>query len=344
MTDAESRTAPAPSDARRDRGPALVLANLGTPETPTTPDVRRYLREFLSDPRIIEMPKALWRPILEGIVLRVRPARSAAKYRTVWLEEGSPLLHYTRVQAAALEERLGVRVVPAMRYGVPGLARVLDGLMAAGHRRIGVLAAYPQYSATTVASIDDALAEWIRTRRDQPEWRISRSFPTSSAYVGALADAICASWATNGRPDFEGGDRLLLSFHSIPVAMHEAGDPYRSECLATAAALRARLGLDEEEAPATFQSVFGPAKWLGPATIDAVDGLGRAGTRRVDVVCPGFVADCLETLEEIDQLNRSTFLEAGGSDFHYIPWGNGSAGAVGALEDAARGLLSGWID
>ncbi len=323
--------------------PALVLVNLGTPAAPTTPEVRRYLREFLTDPRVIEMPKALWRPILEGIVLRVRPASSAAKYRTVWLKEGSPLLHYTSRQAELVEAETGVRTVPAMRYGAPALGDVLDGLTAEGRRRIAILPAYPQYSATTVASVDDALAAWIGRRRDRPELRLARSFPTAPAYIDALEAAIRTAWETTGRPDFAGGDRLLLSFHSIPVAMHEAGDPYRSECLATAAALRERLGLSETECPATFQSVFGPAKWLGPATIDTVGSLGVGGARRVDVICPGFVADCLETLEEIDQLNRRTFLEAGGGEFHYIPWGNDSAGAASALVDRARDVLGNWI-
>lgn len=328
----------APVDA-----PVLVLTNLGTPKSPTTKDVRRYLREFLSDKRVIEMPGIAWKPILEGVILRVRPAQSAAKYRSVWLKEGSPLLHYTTRQAELLSERLGVRVLPAMRYGEPSLPAVLDRLMAEGHRRIGVLSAYPQYSATTIASVNDAVCAWMRVKRDQPELRLSRSFPVDPAYIEALAGAIEDSWGRNGRPDFAAGDRLLLSFHSIPVAMHRAGDPYRGECLATTEALRERLGLGDEDCVATFQSVFGPAEWLTPATIDTVEGLGRSGSGRVDVVCPGFVSDCLETLEEIDQLNREAFMEAGGSQFHYIPWGNDAERAIDALEVQARSLLAGWV-
>lgn len=322
--------------------PALVLVNLGTPDSPTTRDVRRYLREFLSDRRVIEMPNALWRPILEGIILRLRPAKSAAKYRSIWRPEGSPLLHYTRRQAELLGAELGVRVVPAMRYGAPALGEVLDGLMADGHRRIALLPAYPQYSASTVASVNDALAAWVRARREHPELRLGRSFPLAPAYLDALEKAILAHWDEAGRPDFAGGDRLLLSFHSIPLSMERKGDPYRSECLATAAVLRARLGLDESECLTTFQSVFGPAAWIGPATIDTIGALGVGGTRRVDVLCPGFTADCLETLEEIDQLNRQTFLEAGGHEFHYVAWGNDSPGAVGALSEQARALLAAW--
>lgn len=350
MSDQVNANAPAKANAPGDADsgsaseePVLVLANLGTPKSPTTKEVRRYLREFLSDRRVIEMPRLVWKPILEGIILRVRPSQSAAKYRSVWLEEGSPLLHYTTRQAELLTERLGVRVLPAMRYGEPALATVLDRLMEEGHRRIGVLSAYPQYSATTIASVNDALCAWMLAKRNQPEIRLSRSFPVDPTYIAALAGAIEDSWERNGRPDFAAGDRLLLSFHSIPVSMHRAGDPYRDECLATTEALRERLGLAEAECIPTFQSVFGPAEWLTPATIDTVGGLGRSGVGRVDVICPGFVSDCLETLEEIDQLNREAFVEAGGSQFHYIPWGNDFERAIDALEVQARSLLSGWI-
>lgn len=329
---------------RHSDAPALVLANLGTPKTPTTADVRTYLREFLSDSRVIEMPKAVWRPILEGVILRVRPAQSAAKYRTVWLDEGSPLLHYTTRQAELLSEQLGMKVVPAMRYGQPSLGSVLDDLMTQGYRKIAILSAYPQYSATTIASVNDAAAKWLLSKREHPEIRLSRSFPTASTYIDALETPIRESWELNGTPDFAGGDRLILSFHSIPVAMSKKGDPYIDECKETAALLRERLGLNEESCIATFQSVFGPAEWNGPATIDTVGELGKQGTRRVDVICPGFVADCLETLEEIDQLNRTAFIDAGGSEFHYIPWANEAQSAIDALAEQARNLLAGWGD
>lgn len=322
--------------------PALILVNLGTPKSPKTKDVRRYLREFLMDPRVVELPRLLWRPILEGIILRVRPRASAAKYATVWMPQGSPLGHYTKRQADLLQAELGVRVVPAMRYGEPALGDVLDELSARGAGRIAVLPAYPQYSATTVASVNDAVADWLKSRRAHPRIRLAGSFPTAPAYVDALEEAVRAHWGRVGRPDFAAGDRLVCSFHSIPVAMHEAGDPYRSECLQTAAALRERLGLAEEECVTTFQSVFGPSKWLGPATIDTIEALGAARTRRLDVICPGFVADCLETLEEIDQLNREVFINAGGGEFHYIRWGNESPQAIRALGEQARLLLSAW--
>lgn len=320
--------------------PALVLVNLGTPDSPRTKDVRRYLREFLLDPRVIEMPKALWRPILEGIILRFRPAASAEKYRSVWMPEGSPLLYYTRRQAHLLQECLKIRVAPAMRYGSPGLTDVLDELMKEGHRKIAILPAYPQYSASTIASVNDALAGWIASRREHPELRLGTSFPLASAYIDALEEAIVRHWEEHGRPDFARGDRLILSFHSIPVSMEKRGDPYPGQCHASAQALRRRLRVDTSECLTTFQSVFGPTQWVGPATIDTIRALGRQGTRRIDVICPGFVADCLETLEEIDQLNRQAFFDAGGSQFHYIPWGNDSPAALHALAEQARALLA----
>lgn len=325
--------------------PALVLVNLGTPKTPTTKDVRSYLREFLSDRRVIETHPLIWRPILEGIILRIRPAQSAEKYRSVWLNEGSPLLHYTTRQAELIQEQLGgtadVRV--AMRYGEPHFDTVLTRLHEEGYKKVAVLPAYPQYSATTVGSINDVIATWIHKNRDHMEIRMVRSFPDAEAYIGALADAIEQHWELNGRPNFAAGDRLLASFHSIPLAMHTAGDPYKNECDQTITALRNRLNLPEEALLTTYQSVFGPAKWLAPATIDTVEELGAAQIGRVDVICPGFMADCLETLEEINQLNRETFTEAGGQEFHYITWGNDSDGAVRALVEQAEKTLAGWI-
>jgi len=327
-----------------EAGAALVLVNLGTPSAPEAGAVRTYLREFLSDRRVIEMNPLLWKPILEGIVLRVRPREVARKYRSIWLDQGSPLLHYTREQARLLGERLpGVRVEVAMRYGQPSIGSVLDRLHAEGVRRVAVLPAYPQYAASTVTTINDAVAEWIGRHRDGFELRLNRSFPTAPAYVDALASALEEHWARVGRPDFLAGDRVVVSFHSIPVAMDEAGDPYRGECRRTVAALEARLGVGMGTLTATFQSVFGRAEWLGPQTIEEMAELGRCGCPRVDVICPGFMADCLETLEEIDQLNRETFVEAGGGDFYYVPWANGSRGALAALEEQAGVALAGWV-
>lgn len=348
-TSPDATPAGAPPDLPTDLPadvPAVVLVNLGTPEAPTARAVRPFLREFLSDRRVIETHPLLWRPILEGIILRVRPRASAAKYATIWTEQGSPLLHWTGRQAEDLQGLLGpqVRVRAAMRYGRPALRDVLSDLYREGTRRVLVLPAYPQYAASSAGTVIDEAARWILGARDQMEMRTVRSFPDTPVYIEALAAALERHWRVHGRPDFAAGDRLVTSFHSIPEAMHRAGDPYRFECEATARLLGERLGIDEGGLLVRFQSVFGPARWIGPATIDTMGELGRAGTRRVDVICPGFMADCLETLEEIDQLNRETFLEAGGTEFHYVPWANDSAGCVATLAEQARGGLAGWVD
>ena len=344
-----SPTAPVPRGA--DERPALILANLGTPAAPTARAVRPFLREFLSDRRIVEMHPLLWRPVLEGIILRVRPRASAAKYATIWRpgeetsRSGSPLMHYSERQGELLQDELGesVQVRIAMRYGQPALRRVMGELMEAGCRRIALIPLYPQYAASTVTTINDAVASWIGRNRDGFELRLHRSFPAAPAYIEALANALERHWERVGRPNFLTGDRVVVSFHSIPVAMDEAGDPYRAECRRTVAALESCLGLAMGSLTATFQSVFGRAEWLGPQTIEEMAELGAAKCPRVDVICPGFMADCLETLEEIDQLNRQTFVEAGGGDFHYVPWGNDSEGAVASLEEQARIALAGWV-
>ena len=326
--------------------PVVLLVNLGTPESPSPSDIRRFLREFLSDRRVIELHPLIWKPVLEGVILPFRPSRVAPNYRSIWTEHGSPLMAYSIAQAESLSELLGgqAKVALAMRYGKPSIESVLDDVFAKGHRRVLLLPAYPQYAASSAGTVTDALARYILKRRNHMEVRTIRSFPTEPAYIEALAHAIEEDWARQGRPDFAAGDKFLASFHSIPQKMHDAGDPYKHECMATANALRARLHLDEDQLLVTFQSVFGPAKWLGPATIDTVAELARSGTRRLDVICPGFMTDCLETVDEIAKLNRDAFLEAGGTDFTYIPWGNASAGAVDTLGALARRGLAGWVN
>ncbi len=344
-----SPAAPDPREA--DDRPALILANLGTPAAATARAVRSFLREFLSDRRVVEMHPLLWRPVLEGIILRVRPRASAAKYATVWRpgeetsHSGSPLMHHSERQGELLQRELGeaARVRIAMRYGQPSLRRVMSELMEAGCRRIALIPLYPQYAASSAGTVVDEAARFILASRDQPELRTVRSFETAPAYIEALAAALEQHWRAHGRLDPAAGERLLLSFHSIPQAMHDAGDPYRSECERTAELLCRRLDLPDGLAHVTFQSVFGPAAWIGPATIDTVGELGRAGCPRLDVICPGFFSDCLETLEEINQLNRETFATAGGGEFHYIPWGNDSDGAIATLAEQARNVLAGWM-
>ena len=333
---------------KRLERPVVLLVNLGTPDSPAPADVRPFLRKFLGDPRIIEMPRAVWKPILEGIILRTRPKESGKLYESIWdlgEVQGSPLTYWSEQQRKAIADRLGdaAHVALAMRYSDPEVPAALDSLMDQGFHRVLVVPIYPQYSATTVAPIIDEVAHWLLKRRDQPEVRTLRSFPAAPAYISALAQALRCYWAEHGEPNFEAGDKLLLSFHSIPEAMSKAGDPYKEECELTAELLRAELGLEQASAVTTYQSVFGPAKWIGPATIDTVQQLAEAGSRRVDVICPGFTSDCLETLQEIDMLNRETFMEAGGKEFHYIPWANAAEPWLDALEEQVRLRLAGWL-
>lgn len=325
--------------------PCVLIVNLGTPDAPTEKDVRRYLREFLSDRRVIETPPLVWKPILEGAILRVRPKQSAQKYASIWGDDGSPLRHYTIAQvkhvAAELGDHADIRY--AMRYGTESIARELDSIYRDGYRELLVVPLYPQYSASTVATVADEVHRWSLRSRDQFDLRLLRSFPENSGYVKAIASAVRSYWDVHGQPNFAGGDKLILSYHGIPLAMHQAGDPYPIECHATTLAVTAGLGIAEEYVIHAYQSVFGPAQWLKPATIDTVQRLGKDGTNRVDVACPGFVSDCLETLEEINILNRETFHEAGGNQFHYIPWGNDKLPWLGALTTLVRANLAGWI-
>ncbi|MDR1633455.1 MAG: ferrochelatase [Bifidobacteriaceae bacterium] len=295
---------------------AVLLVNLGTPDTPTPRDVRRYLRQFLSDKRVVNMHAIIWRGVLEGFVLPFRSRRSAEKYRSIWLEEGSPLAVYTAAQAKGVAERLAerldkpIRVEPTMRYGNPAVRTLLESLRGEGVRRVLVVPLYPQYSVPTVASIMDEVARYALRSVHQFEYSLVHSYPTLPGYIEALALRAEEAWERHGRPDFAAGDKMLLSFHGVPVSLDRAGDPYRGQCLETAAALRKRLQLTEDQCLVTFQSKFGPMPWLTPATIDTVARLGSLGVKRIDVACPGFVADCLETLEEIDLLNKGTFLAA----------------------------------
>ncbi|MFI2755166.1 ferrochelatase [Cellulomonas sp. P22] len=326
-------------------GTAVVLVNLGTPRAPTSRAVRPYLREFLTDRRVVDMHPAVWRPILELGVLSARPRASAAKYRTVWTPDGSPLLVHTRAQAAALQATLGadVEVAVAMRYGQPAFATVLADLVDRGHERVLVVPLYPQYASSSTGTVLDAAHRAVAALPHHPEVRTVRAFGEHPAYVDAVCTALEERWHQVGRPDPASGDRVVLSFHGIPQAMSDAGDPYLAECERTADAVRQRLGLDAGSCLLTFQSRFGPARWLGPATIDTVRGLGADGSRRTEVVCPGFVSDCLETLEEIDQLNREAYEEAGGSGFAYVPWGNARPAWTDALGQIVRTHLDGWV-
>jgi ferrochelatase len=326
----------------RERRTAVLLVQLGTPDAPEPAAVRRYLREFLSDPRVVEIPSFVWKPILYGVILPLRPRESAKKYASIWTAEGSPLALNTRRQAAMLrgwlgERGAGVDVDWAMRYGNPGMPQVLREIRERGADRLLVIPMYPQYAASTTASVCDALWAELATWRNLPQVRVVRDFHDFAPYVDALAANVRARWTRDGPPE-----RLVMSFHGIPKRSIDLGDPYRDECLATGRLLAARLGLAEDRYLITFQSRFGRAEWLQPYTAPTLAELGRAGCGRVDVMCPGFVSDCLETLEEISIEARHTFLEAGGGEFRYLPCLNDDPGFVGALADLAQRHLAGW--
>jgi ferrochelatase len=321
---------------------AVLLVNLGSPDAPTAAATRRYLAEFLSDPRVVEIPRIAWWPILHGIILRTRPAKSAAKYATVWTPEGSPLVAGTARVAKLLQGALGERGLPvpvrmAMRYGNPSVASALDALRAEGATRILVLPMYPQYAAATTASVWDAVTAWGRDARHLPELRFVHRYHDEPAYIEALAASVRAHWQREGR-----GRMLVMSFHGLPERSLHLGDPYHCECHKTARLMAEALGLKKDEYRVTFQSRFGKAKWLQPYTEPTLKEMAAGGLERVDVVCPGFPVDCLETLEEIAQEARDAFIEAGGRDFHYITCLNDSPEGVRALVEVAQRHLAGW--
>lgn len=321
---------------------AVVLVNLGTPDEPTPAALRRYLREFLSDPRVVEIPRLVWWPILHGVILRTRPARSAAKYASVWMPEGSPLAVWTARQSQAVGKQLQaaglqVPVHYAMRYGNPSLPSVLDRLRAEGATRLLVLPLYPQYAAATTASIHDKLSQWTAQARRLPSLRFISEYHDDPAYIEALAERLRLHWLAQGR-----GDLLVLSFHGVPERSLLLGDPYHCQCYKTARLLAERLQIAPEAIKVTFQSRFGKAKWLEPYTEPTLIELARQGVGKVDVMCPGFVADCLETLEEIAQEAREAFLSAGGQHFSYVPCLNDSPLWIDALCGLIQRHLQGW--
>jgi len=336
------RAEPAFRHGQRPRT-AVLLVNLGTPDEPTAPALRRYLAEFLSDPRVVEIsPRFVWWFILHGVILRIRPKQSAAKYASVWMPEGSPLAVWTKRQTAALAEALAARghdllVRHAMRYGNPSIASVMDSLRAEGATRVLVLPAYPQYAAATTASVADKVLAWSTQARRMPELRFVNEYHDDVGYIAALADRLRAHWAEHGR-----GDKLVLSFHGVPERSLLLGDPYHCQCHKTARLLAQALGLPHEQVVVTFQSRFGKAKWLEPYTEPTLEKLAAEGLKRVDVMCPGFTADCLETLEEIAQEARDAFLAAGGERFDYVPCLNAEPAWIEAMATLAERHLGGW--
>ncbi len=325
----------------------MLLINLGTPSAPTPRAVRRYLAQFLSDPRVVELPKLIWQVILRLLILPFRSRASASKYASVWLTEGAPLLVYTEAQTKALKKQLAATepqllVEFAMRYGEPSIPQVLAKLKADGVDRLLLVPLYPQYSATTTASAFDAVLAQLQKMRNQPAIRTIKDYADFPPYIAALSAQIQHYWATHGRPDFVRGERLLLSFHGLPKRFVELGDPYYAQCQLTACLLAQALGLTENEFQLTFQSRFGPAAWLTPYTLPTLQKLGAAGCSRVDIFCPGFTADCLETLEEIGIQGRDAFLQAGGSEYHLIPCVNATQPFIDCLVELIMLNLGGW--
>lgn len=330
---------------------AVVLVNLGTPTAPNAAAVRRYLAEFLGDPRVVEIPRVLWLAILHGIILRVRPKKSAAKYATIWTDTGSPLLVHTEAQTRLLADTLRQRghdlvVTWAMRYagnGPRSIPAVLEQLRADNATRILLLPMYPQYSASTTATAIDQALHWLTTLRNQPELRYVRNFADDTGYINAVADRIRAHWQSNPAPALPDPHyRLVMSFHGLPERNLKLGDPYFCECHKTARLVAEALDLPPESVVTTFQSRFGKAKWLQPYTEPTLIDLAKQGVKRVDILCPGFVADCLETLEEINMEVRSAFLTAGGEHFHYITCLNETASWINALTTLTERHLAGW--
>ena len=321
----------------------VLITNLGTPEAATTPALRQYLGQFLADPRVVEVPRLLWRCILHGVILRIRPRRSAKAYATVWTEAGSPLMVHTQAQCDALansiQAKYGDSIVVrfAMRYGEPSVASTIQALQEAGVRQLLVLPLYPQYSAATTASTFDALATDFMQRRWLPDLRFVSHYHDYPPYIEALAKTVEEHWANHGR-----ADKLLMSYHGVPMRYLKNGDPYHCECHKTSRLLAQRLGLSRDDYMTTFQSRFGREEWLKPYTDETLKGFPEQGVKSIQVICPGFSADCLETIEEIGEENREYFMEAGGEKYDYIPALNASADHIDMLTTLVENNIQGW--
>lgn len=321
----------------------VLLTNLGTPDAPHARALRTYLKEFLWDPRIVEIPRPVWWLILNGIILNTRPKKSAAKYASIWSAQGSPLRAWTHAQAQALSETLNsegqapVILEVGMRYGNPSIDSALKKLREAHCDRILVAPLYPQYASSTTASTLDAVGQAFRSVRNVPALRFIRHFHDDPGYIHALAMNVSGHWATHGRPE-----KLIMSFHGVPQYTLDRGDPYHCECLKTGRLLAEALALRPEEWMVTFQSLFGRAEWIKPYTEPTVRALARNGVKRIDVVCPGFPADCLETLEEIGMEVKDAFLSEGGETFHYIPALNTTPHWIKGLTSIIERELQGW--
>lgn len=321
----------------------VLVTNLGTPAAPTKQALKPYLKEFLSDPRVVEIPRLLWWMILNLVILNIRPKRSAHAYSTVWTERGSPLMFHTQDQTDAIRQKLAseygdnIVVEFAMRYGEPSVKGTLDKMLDAGVRKVVVLPLYPQYCASTTGSTFDAVAACFSARRWMPELRFINEYHNNNAYIDAVASKIEAYWQEKGR-----AEKLIFTYHGIPKRYLLNGDPYHCECHKTSRLIAERLGISKDEYLTTFQSRFGREEWLKPYTDHTLKALPEQGVKSVQLVCPGFSADCLETIEEIGIENRDYFLEAGGEQYDYIPALNADEKHIDALVGLIKSNLNGW--
>lgn len=321
----------------------VLITNLGTPKAPTAKELRVYLKEFLSDPRVVEVPRVIWWFILNFIILRIRPRRSAKSYKSVWTDKGSPLMFHTQHQAEALRKNLhadwGDDLILnfAMRYGSPSIESVLDNMLQQGVRKLLVLPLYPQYSASTVASTFDAVAAVFKRRRWLPELRFINHYHDFEPYIHSAAEHIQQHWHAHGR-----ADKLIFSYHGLPMRYLHSGDPYHCECYKTSRLIAEALGLNKDGYLTTFQSRFGREEWLKPYTDETLKSLPGQGCKSVQIFCPGFAADCLETIEEIGVENRSYFLSSGGEHYEYIDALNAEPRHIDALGKLIRQHLQGW--
>jgi len=322
----------------------VLLVNLGTPDSPSASDVKRFLKQFLSDPRVVDLNPLIWKPILNGIILNTRPAKVAKLYQSIWSDEGSPLMVISQRQrekvASLLQEQLGqaIPVELGMSYGNPSLASGLDKLKQQGVERVVVLPLYPQYSCSTVAPVFDAIAAEFKGWRDIPETRFNKEYYQDPAYIEALASSVRAHWNEHGQADV-----LLMSFHGVPVRYVNEGDPYQAQCQATALLLAQALGLKDEQWKLCFQSQFGKEEWLTPYTDKLLESLPGKGVKSVDIMCPAFAADCLETLEEISIGGKESFIESGGESYRFIPCLNDNEPHIELLAKLVTEQASKWV-
>ena len=323
----------------------VLLINLGTPDAPTVQALRPYLKEFLSNPRVIEIPRLIWWPILHGFILPFRPKASAEKYAKIWMPEGSPLKVHTERQTKLLREALQTRlqnppiVEYAMNIGQPSVATVMARMQEQGCERILIIPLFPQYAASSTAAAMDNVFSVLNRMRNLPSIRTVKQYHDHPGYIAALAQNVRDYWDAHGRPD-----KLIISFHGTPRASLDKGDPYHCACQKTGRLLAEALALESNQYSVCFQSRFGKAKWLTPYTVATLMQLGKEQMQRVDVICPGFVSDCLETLEEIAIEAKNTFIQSGGKEFHYIPCLNERSDWIQALADITCTNLQGWLD